>query len=159
MERVVDSYKEYGGKYSGCTFHEVRSKALIFQGNELAQVLKALRRGSAKDKKLARKAFNLLTGFDRCPQCGKLTSSGHVYDGTGNNWCCEKCHLANRLKIGWSISKSEALHYFTREEYENLSLQAPLDKSTKLLSYADDIYGEYRVDEDYPLTDDIAACI
>ena len=159
MERVVDTYKEYGGKYSGCTFHEVRSKALIFQGNELAQVLKALRRGSAKDKKLARKAFNLLTGFDRCPQCGKLTSSGHIYDGTGNNWCCEKCHLANRLKIGWSISKSEALHYFTREEYENLSLQAPLDKSTKLLSYADDIYGEYRVDEDYPLTDDIAACI
>ena len=140
MERAVDSYKEYGGKYSGCTFHEVRDKALIFQGNELAQVLKALRRGSAKDKKLARKAFNLLIGFDRCPQCGKLTSA-HVYDGTGNSWCCEKCHLANRLKIGWSISKSEALKYFTRKEYEELCLMAGL-KSVKLLNYADEFYGE-----------------
>ena len=157
MERVVDTYKEYGGKWSGSTFHEVRDKALIFQGNELAQVLKALRRGSAKDKKLARKAFNLLTGFDRCPQCGKLTSS-HVYDGSGNSWC-EKCHLANRLKIGWSISKSEALKYFTREQYEELAAQAPLEKSTQLLNCTDKFYGEYRADEDYPLTDDIAACI
>lgn len=140
MERVVDSYKEYGGKWSGSTFHEVRDKALIFQGNELAQVLKALRRGSAKDKKLARKAFNLLTGFDRCPQCGKLTSA-HVYDGADNSWCCEKCHLANRLKIGWSISKSEALKYFTRKEYEELCLMAGL-KSVKLLNYADEFYGE-----------------
>lgn len=140
MERVIDSYREYGGKWSGSTFHEVRDKALIFQGNELAQVLKALRRGSAKDKKLARKAFNLLTGFDRCPQCGKLTSV-HVYDGADNNWCCEKCHLANRLKIGWSISKSEALKYFTRKEYEELCLTAGL-KSVKLLNYADEFYGE-----------------
>lgn len=159
MKRYVVDYVEYGGKYSGTRSSSVVDKALVFENDELAQVLKALRRGSAKDKKLARKAFNLLTGFDRCPQCGKLTSSGHVYDGTGNSWCCERCHLANRLKIGWSISKSEALHYFTREEYEDLSLQAPLDKSTKLLSYADDIYGEYRKDEDYPLTDDILACI
>lgn len=140
MQRVVDSYIEYGGKYSGSRTSEIRPGALIFQDDELAQVLKALRRGSAKDKKLARKAFNLLTGFDRCPQCGKLTSE-HVYDGADNSWCCEKCHLANRLKIGWSISKSEALKYFTRKEYEELCLMAGL-KSVKLLNYADEFYGE-----------------
>ena len=140
MDRVVDSYKEYGGKWSGHTFHEVRDKALIFQGNELAQVLKALRRGSAKDKKLARKAFNLLTGFDRCPQCGKLTSV-HVYDGSGNSWCCEKCHLKARLKAGCSISKYEAVKNFTRKEYEELCSLAGFS-CVKLLKYAEEFYGK-----------------
>lgn len=140
MQRVVDSYREYGGKWSGSIMHEVRPGALIFQDDELAQVLKALRRGSKKDKLLAKKAFYKLTGLSRCPQCGKLTSS-HVYDGADNSWCCEKCHLANRLKIGWSISKSDALKYFTRKEYEELCLMAGF-KSVKLLKYADEFYGE-----------------
>ena len=140
MQRVVDSYREYGGKWSGSITHEVRPGALIFQDDELAQVLKALRRGSKKDKLLAKKAFYKLTGLSRCPQCGKLTSS-HVYDGADNSWYCEKCHLTNRLKIGWSISKSDALKYFTRKEYEELCLMAGF-KSVKLLKYADEFYGE-----------------
>lgn len=140
MQRVVDSYHEYGGKWSGSITHEIRPGALIFQDDELVQVLKALRRGSKKDKLLAKKAFYKLTGLSRCPQCGKLTSL-HVYDGTDNSWCCEKCHLANRLKIGWSISKSEALKYFTRKEYEELCSKAGF-KCVKLLKYADEFYGE-----------------
>lgn len=52
MERVVDSCKEYGGKWSGSTFHKVRHGALVFQDDKLAQVLKALRRGSSKTRSL-----------------------------------------------------------------------------------------------------------
>ena len=111
MERVVDSYKEYGGRWSGSTFHKVRDKALIFQGDELARVLKALRRGSKKDKKLARKAFIMLTSFARCPECGKLTTH-HVYtDKNKKEWQCEKCDLIDRLKNGQQISKWEAKRY------------------------------------------------
>ena len=141
MERVVDSYKEYGGRWSGSEFHEVRDKALIFQDDELAQVLKALRRGSSKDKKLAHKAFIMLTGLRRCPECGKLTSHQFYTDRNKEEWWCEKCHLKDRLKNGWSISKSEALKYFTRKEYEALCLKAGLN-SVKLLNYADKFYGE-----------------
>ena len=139
MERVVDSYKEYGGKWSGCTFHEVRHGALVFQDDELAQVLKALRRGSSKDKKLAHKAFLMLTGLERCPECGKLTSHRVGTNTNSEGWQCEKCYLAGRLKIGWSISKSDAVKNFTRKEYEELCAQAGL-KSVKLLKYADEFY-------------------
>lgn len=141
MERVVDSYKEYGGKWSGSITRKTRSGALIFQDDELAQVLKALRRGSKKDKKLAKKAFIMLTSFARCPECGKLTTH-HVYtDRNKEEWQCEKCDAVYRLKNGQQISKWEALKHFTRKEYEELCLMAGL-KSVELLNYADEFYGE-----------------
>ena len=141
MERVVDSYTEYGGKHSGSTFHEVRHGALVFQDDELAQVLKALRRGSSKDKKLAHKAFIMLTGFGHCPECGKLTSHQVYTNRNKEEWWCEKCHLKDRLRNGWTISKYDAIKNFTREEYEELCLQAGFD-CVKLLNYTDDFYGK-----------------
>ena len=140
MQRVVDSYREYGGKYSGNVTHKTRPGALVFQDDELARVLKALRRGSAKDKALAKKAYKMLTGFERCPECGRLTTH-HVYtDRNKEEWWCEKCQLSERLKNGWSISKLDAVSNFTRREYEELCLMAGL-KGVELLSYADEFYG------------------
>ena len=142
MEKVVDSCKEYGGKWSGFTFHKVRHGALVFQDDELAQVLKALRRGSSKDKKLAHRAFLMLTGFSKCPECGRLAAH-HVYtDKNQEKWHCEKCHLTGRLKRGWSISKSDAVKNFTREEYEELCMQAKSGKK-ELLACADEFYGKH----------------
>ena len=107
----------------------------------LAQVLKALRRGSKKDRLLAKKAFTVLTGFSKCPECGRLTTH-HVYtDRNKEEWHCEKCYLSERLKNGWSISKMDAVKNFTRKEYEELCLMAGL-KSVELLNYADKFYGE-----------------
>ena len=131
--------------------HEVRHGALIFQDDELAQVLKALRRGSKKDKLLAKKAFTMLTSFARCPECGKLTTH-HVYtDKNKEEWQCEKCNLADRLKNGQSISKLDAVKNFTRKEYEELCLRAGFE-SVKLLKYADEFYSE-------EIAQDILDCI
>lgn len=99
MQRVVDSYHEYGGKYSGSITHKTRPGALVFQDDELAQVLKALRRGSAKEKALAKKAYKMLTGFERCPECGKLTTH-HVYtDRNKEEWWCENASCLSALKM------------------------------------------------------------
>lgn len=83
----------------------------------------------------------MLTSFAKCPECGRLAAH-HVYtDKNKEEWHCEKCYLTSRLKIGWSISKSDAVKNFTREEYEELCMQAKSGKK-ELLACADEFYSK-----------------
>lgn len=92
MKNVIDKIKVYDVGHYPYTKERVRQKALILEGDELAYIIKLLRRGSVKDKQFARKMFKCLTGFDHCPECGKLTRQCEYSENNRKRWQCKNCH-------------------------------------------------------------------
>lgn len=70
MRRGSYRVVEYGGRHSGCTSTRHTSDELVLDREDIAYVMKVLRRGSEDDKAFAKKMFGTLCPHIRCDCCG-----------------------------------------------------------------------------------------
>ena len=82
MRRGSYRVSEYGGKYSGCASYHHTSDELVLDREDIAYVMKALRKGSEDDKAFAKKMFSTLCPHIHGDCCGHWIS---IADADGDN--------------------------------------------------------------------------
>lgn len=86
---------EYGGKHSGSTSYEYTSDELILEREDIAFVLKSLRRGNENDKAFASRMFNTLCPVVHCESCGRrMADDDSRVHKFGDRTLCHKCWFA-----------------------------------------------------------------
>lgn len=86
---------EYGGKYSGSTSYAYTSDELVLEREDIAFVLKSLRRGNENDKAFARRMFNTLCPSVHCESCGRrIADDDSRVRKFGDIMLCRKCWFA-----------------------------------------------------------------
>lgn len=88
---------EYGGKHSGCTTYVPTSDELVLDREDIAYVLKALRRGTGEDKAFAKRMFDTLCPATRCECCGRrlvLVEGKCSCHKMGDRTLCYRCWFA-----------------------------------------------------------------
>lgn len=90
----LESYtvREYGGKHSGSVSTHYKDDAIVLDREDIAYVMKALRRGCAEDKEFAKKMFDMRRPHTHCDCCGRrmndVENNTHVMCG---KTLCYKC--------------------------------------------------------------------
>lgn len=90
----LESYtvREYGGKYSGSTSIQYKNDAIVLDREDIAYVMKALRRGCAEDKEFAKKMFDMRKPHTYCDCCGRrLNIDKNNAHKMFNKTLCYKC--------------------------------------------------------------------
>lgn len=92
MKRNTYRVVEYGGKHSGSVSQVPTSDELVLGREDLAYVLKALRRGNSKDREFAKKMFDTLQPHVHCECCGRrlVAKEGNLRKMYGKT-LCYKC--------------------------------------------------------------------
>ena len=92
MQRGSYELVEYGGKHSGSTSTQYTSDELVLNREDIAYVMKALRRGNASDQAFARKMFSTLCPHTHCDCCNHWLSTAkddpHIWS---DKTLCYKC--------------------------------------------------------------------
>lgn len=97
MRRNAHRCIEYGGKYNGRVTNVPTSDELVLNRKDIAYVLKALRRGTKKDKAFAKRIFDTLCPATHCDCCGRrlvLMEGKHSRNQMGNKMLCYECWFA-----------------------------------------------------------------
>jgi len=124
MERQTYRTVEYGGRHSGHVSYTPTSDALVLDREDLAYVLKALRRGAESDRTFARKMFHTLLPVVHCASCGRrvMEAHGEVFYG---KTLCPECHVALH-DIDHCLSQAR---YFPRYKTHPLEELASVQKA------------------------------
>jgi len=92
MRRETYTVREYGGRHRGSISTRYKNDALVLNREDIAYVMKSLRRGCAEDREFAKKMFDTLCPHTYCDCCGRRLN----YDENGTNemyskTLCYKC--------------------------------------------------------------------
>ena len=90
----LESYtvREYGGRHSGSISTRYKDDAIVLDREDIAYVMKALRRGCAEDKEFAKKMFDMMCPHTYCNCCGRrLNDSKNNTHTMYSKTLCYKC--------------------------------------------------------------------
>lgn len=87
MNRQTYRTVEYGGRHSGSVSYTPTSDALVLNREDLAYVIRALRRGTDSDRKFAQRMFNTLLPVVHCASCGRRLLEEHGHSFYGKTLC------------------------------------------------------------------------
>ena len=90
----LESYtvREYGGRHSGSISTCYKDDAIVLDREDIAYVMKALRRGRAEDKEFAKKMFDMMCPHTYCDCCGRrLNDDENSTHAMYSKTLCYKC--------------------------------------------------------------------
>ena len=105
----LESYtvREYGGHHSGSISTCYKDDAIVLDREDIAYVMKALRRGCAEDKEFAKKMFGILRPHTHCDCCGRrLNDDENSTHAMYSKILCYKCwHIMEDIDYIRSMKK------------------------------------------------------
>jgi hypothetical protein len=90
----LESYtvREYGGRHSGSISTRYKDDAIVLDREDIAYVMKALRRGRTEDKEFAKKMFDMMCPHTYCDCCGRrLNDDENSVHAMYSKTLCYKC--------------------------------------------------------------------
>lgn len=107
----LESYtvREYGGRHSGSEYTRYKDDAVVLDREDVAYVMKALRRGRAEDREFAKKMFDMMRPHTHCDCCGRrLNDDEDSVRAMYGKTLCHKCwsimedvdHIRSMKKCG-----------------------------------------------------------